>query len=88
MIDRELCAVIIFNSEALYYIELRDQSVAKGRTIHTITNPAVLLKSFLQWDSECLNKLNGMWAFAVWLRSTNQVFFARDKYWSKTVRIS
>jgi len=80
MIDRESGAVIIFNGEIYNYIELRDQLIAKGHAIHTRTDTEVLLKSFLQWGSECLNKLNGMWAFAVWLPNKNEIFFARDRF--------
>ena len=80
MVDRESGAVIVYNGEIYNYIELREELRAKGRICHTESDTEVLLKAFLEWGSPCLNKLNGMWSFAIWLPRSRKLFFARDRF--------
>lgn len=80
MIDPVTGATIVFNGEIYNYVELRDQLRQKGRSFSTATDTEVLLQAFLEWGAAALTKLNGMWAFAIWLPAERKLFFARDRF--------
>lgn len=73
-------AVLVFNGEIYNYIELRHELQTLGYQFHTDSDTEVLLSAFREWGAGCLNKLNGMWAFAVWSPHTKELFFARDRF--------
>ncbi len=75
---------IIFNGEIYNYLELRKILIAKGYqfvTHHSDTE--VLLHGYAEWGQELPNKLNGMWAFALYDRSKNVIFCSRDRFGKK-----
>jgi asparagine synthase (glutamine-hydrolysing) len=72
--------VIIFNGEIFNYIELRMELADKGYKFRTGTDTEVLLAAYSEWGEECLDRLNGMWAFVIYDRSTRSSFAARDRY--------
>ena len=43
----------------------------------------MLLKAYLEWGSECLGRLNGMWAFVIWDSREGRAFLARDRFGEK-----
>lgn len=79
-VDEESGAIIVFNGEIYNYIELRQELIGMGFKFRTKSDTEVLLKAYLAWDKECLNKFNGMWAFAIWDKSKREVFCARDRF--------
>ncbi|MBL7048848.1 MAG: asparagine synthase (glutamine-hydrolyzing) [Nitrospira sp.] len=77
---------ITFNGEIYNYIELREELVSAGysfRTDHSDTE--VLLNAYAAWGYGCLEKLRGMFAFAIYDRVDQCVFIARDRMGQKTV---
>lgn len=72
--------VIVFNGEIFNYIELREELIQKGYTFRTKTDTEVLLNAYIEWGEDGLNKLNGMWSFAVYNKRENQIFICRDRY--------
>ena len=80
---------IIFNGEIYNYIELKRYLTAKGFSFHTKTDTEVLLNLFIEEGPACLDKLNGMFAFAIWDEEEKSFFLARDRlgikplYWYK-----
>lgn len=72
--------VIVFNGEIFNYIELREELSGKGHKFRTSTDTEVLLAAWSEWGEECLDRLNGMWAFVIYDRKTNSSFAARDRY--------
>ncbi len=80
MIDEVTGAVLVFNGEIYNYLELREELEEKGILFFSNTDSEVLLKAFLEWGEDCLNKLNGMWAFAIWQPEKKSLFFARDRF--------
>ncbi|HEY6120736.1 MAG TPA: asparagine synthase (glutamine-hydrolyzing), partial [Pyrinomonadaceae bacterium] len=70
--------VITFNGEIYNYRELRQQLKAKGYQFHTDTDTEVLVAAFSEWGDEALNRLNGMFAFAIWDRQQQTLTLARD----------
>ena len=81
--------VISFNGEIYNYIEIRKELKNLGYLFETNSDTEVLIKSYAEWGRKCLNKLNGMWAFAIWDRKDKRLFCSRDRfgikplYWSK-----
>ncbi len=80
MIDAQSGASIVFNGEIYNYIELRRELEQLGHTFHSHGDTEVLLHAYLQWGADCLRKLNGMWAFAVWHPRNRKLFLARDRF--------
>lgn len=71
--------VIIFNGEIYNYRELK-QTLEKKFRFETQSDTEVLLYAYIHWGADCLNKLNGMFAFAIWDKFEKKVFAARDRY--------
>lgn len=71
---------IVFNGEIYNYIELRDELSQKGYDFKTKTDTEVLLKGFIEWGPDVLDKCNGMFAFAVYNNNTGELFCARDRF--------
>jgi asparagine synthase (glutamine-hydrolysing) len=72
-------AWIVFNGEIYNHLELREQLEARGRFFETRTDTEVLLQSYLEWGEECLHRLEGMFAFAIWDGGRGRLFCARDR---------
>ena len=70
---------IIFNGEIYNYLEIRDELANLGNEFRTSGDTEVLLYSFKQWGHKCLEKLNGMFSFAVFDFDEEEVFIARDR---------
>ncbi len=70
---------IVFNGEIYNHEELRQQLVTQGCPMKTRSDTEVLLYAYAAWGKECLNKLNGMFAFAIWDEHIKQLFVARDR---------
>jgi asparagine synthase (glutamine-hydrolysing) len=70
--------VITFNGEIYNYLELREQLKSRGHRFQTNTDTEVLLAAFAEWAEDCLPRLNGMFAFAVWDNNERKLTLARD----------
>jgi len=70
--------VLTFNGEIYNYRELRSQLQSLGHSFTTDTDTEVLLAAFAEWDKDCLPRLNGMFAFAVWDNKNRTLTLARD----------
>ena len=70
--------VVILNGEIYNYRALRDQLTSKGHNFHTQTDTEVLLAGWAEWGSDCLAKLNGMFAFALWDDRERTLYLVRD----------
>jgi len=72
--------VMVFNGEIYNYIELREELLKEGVIFKTQTDTEVLLNAYLYWGEECLDRFNGMWAFAIYNRENKSTFIARDRF--------
>ena len=70
--------VITFNGEIYNYLELREVLTGKGHVFRTGTDTEVLLAAFAEWGRDCLPRLNGMFAFAIWDKQERTLTLARD----------
>lgn len=70
---------LTFNGEIYNYRDVREDLEAKGERFATATDTEVLLKAFRVWGEKCLDKLNGMFAFAIWDDEDKSLFAARDR---------
>ncbi len=79
MIDPLLGLAIVFNGCIYNYRELRSELVAKGYSFFSQGDTEVILKSYAEWGPRCVERFNGMFAFAIWERSSGRVVLARDR---------
>lgn len=70
--------VLTFNGEIYNYKELREELIAAGHKFYTNTDSEVLVHGFEQWRESLLDKLRGMFAFAIFNLKDNSLFLARD----------
>jgi len=70
---------IVLNGEIYNYKEIRSELESKGETFTTNSDTEVLLKAFRKWNVDCLEKLNGMFAFAVWDDHDKKLTLVRDR---------
>ncbi|MBP3854860.1 MAG: asparagine synthase (glutamine-hydrolyzing) [Ruminiclostridium sp.] len=70
---------IVYNGELYNTAELRTKLKNLGHTFDASSDTEVLLKAFAEWGEGCLDRLNGIYAFAVWNRQTRRLFLARDR---------
>jgi len=72
--------VISYNGEIYNFQELRKELAALGYEFRSRTDTEVLLYAYVEWGARALERLNGMFAFAVWDRRERELFLARDRY--------
>lgn len=72
--------VLTYNGEIYNFRELRAELEAHGYQFHSRTDSEVLLKAYMHWGQDCLRRLNGMFAFAIWDKKERLLFLARDRY--------
>jgi len=75
--DRSLS--ITFNGEIFNYVELRSDLIQKGHRFVTRSDTEVILHLYQEEGEDCVHKLNGQWAFAIWDSRKRTLFVSRDR---------
>lgn len=74
---------IVHNGEIYNYRLLRDELEKKGHRFKTRTDTEVILHLYEELDVECVRRLRGMFAFAIWDKNRDRLFLARDRIGQK-----
>jgi len=85
MATRDGRFVISYNGEIYNFGELRIELESLGHQFHSRSDTEVLLEGYARWGIKVLERLNGMYAFAVWDRVERTLLIARDRYGIKPV---
>lgn len=70
---------IVFNGEIYNFDDLRDELIARGHGFQSHSDTEVILAAYREWGTQCLARLNGMFAFALYDARQQTVFLARDR---------
>ncbi|MGY4652764.1 asparagine synthase (glutamine-hydrolyzing) [Mycobacterium sp. URHB0021] len=71
--------VMVYSGEAYNFTELRDELIAKGERFQTSSDTEVVLRGYLQWGEALADRLNGMFAFAIWDSREEKLVMIRDR---------
>jgi len=71
---------LVYNGEIYNYIELHEELVKKGHKFISKSDSEVIVHAYEEWGATCLERFNGMWAFALWDDKKQQLFCARDRF--------
>jgi asparagine synthase (glutamine-hydrolysing) len=71
---------LTFNGEIYNYLEIKIELEALGNVFIGKSDTEVIIKSYLQWGKDCIKKFNGMWAFALFDKRTNEIWCSRDRF--------
>ncbi|MBX3008345.1 MAG: asparagine synthase (glutamine-hydrolyzing) [Melioribacteraceae bacterium] len=74
---------LVLNGEIYNYVELKEELKSLGHSFRTLSDTEVIIKAYEQWGTDCQNKFNGMWAFALWDECKQQLFISRDRIGEK-----
>lgn len=78
MYNEDKSIVVTFNGEIYNYQEIKAELLAKGHVFKTDADTEVLVHGYEEYGPKLLQKLRGMYAFAVWNRKEEELFIARD----------
>ncbi|NUT53132.1 MAG: asparagine synthase (glutamine-hydrolyzing) [Saccharothrix sp.] len=70
---------LVYSGEAYNFVELRDELVAAGERFTTSSDTEVVLRGYLRWGAAVADRLNGMYAFAIWDARDRKLVMIRDR---------
>jgi asparagine synthase (glutamine-hydrolysing) len=71
---------LVYNGELYNYKDIRKELQTKGHLFQSETDTEVVLKAFMEWGPDCLQRFNGFFAFAIYDSRSNDLFLARDRF--------
>jgi asparagine synthase (glutamine-hydrolysing) len=80
MANEDGSLLIVYNGELYNFQELVPLLEARGHRFHSRTDTEVVLHAFEEWGPRCLDRFNGMFAFAIWDTRRRRMFLARDRF--------
>jgi asparagine synthase (glutamine-hydrolysing) len=88
MVDQSLNLALVFNGTIYNYRELREELRDEGYSFFSEGDTEVILKAWHAWGEDCVERLHGMFAFAVWDFHRKHLFLARDRFGIKPLYYS
>lgn len=88
MVDPTGRFVLIHNGEIYNFLEVRAELQSVGVRFRSESDTEVIIESYRRWGNDCLSKFNGMFAFALYDRTKNVLFCARDRYGEKPLHFA
>lgn len=79
MVSADSGCVLTYNGEIYNYRELRQTLISEGASFRDHSDTEVVLRAYERWGPACVDRLSGMFAFAVWNPKTATLFAARDR---------
>jgi asparagine synthase (glutamine-hydrolysing) len=79
LVDSELRLALVFNGTIYNYRELRGELTHLGYHFFSTGDTEVILKAYHAWGERCVDRFNGMFAFAIWDAHKHELFLARDR---------
>jgi asparagine synthase (glutamine-hydrolysing) len=79
MVDEMLGLTLVFNGTIYNYKSLRALLISHGYRFFSNSDTEVIIKAYHYWGEGCLERLDGMFAFAIWDETTQKLFVARDR---------
>lgn len=79
MVDAALGLTLVFNGTIYNYPELRAELRALGHVFFSDGDTEVILRAYAEWGEACVERLHGMFAFALWNNRRQELFLARDR---------
>ncbi len=79
LFNADKTVAIVFNGEIYNYQSLMAELQALGYAFHTKSDTEVIVHAWEAWGVDCVKRLRGMFAFAIWDRNKQQLFMARDR---------
>ena len=70
---------IVFNGEIYNHLDLKQKLIDKGHSFFSNSDTEVILAAYIEWGKDCLSRLNGMFAFAIYNSRQRFIFLARDR---------
>ncbi|MEM2121963.1 MAG: asparagine synthase (glutamine-hydrolyzing), partial [Candidatus Woesearchaeota archaeon] len=80
MFSKDKNLIITYNGEIYNHKKLREELIRKGYKFNSRTDTEVILYAYREWGFNCVQKFNGMWAFAVYDKDKNILFLSRDRF--------
>jgi len=80
MITEDKQFAITYNGEIYNFQDLKVELENLGHKFRSRTDTEVILQAYVQWGANCVHKFNGMFAFAIWDKTRQELFLARDRY--------
>jgi asparagine synthase (glutamine-hydrolysing) len=71
---------LMHNGEIYNYRQLRRDLESAGHRFRSATDTEVILRAYIQWGEACVERFNGMWAFALWDDERQRLFCSRDRF--------
>lgn len=71
---------IVFNGEIYNYLDVKNELITKKYSFKTNSDTEVIINAYKEWGEDCLHRFNGMFALAIYDRTKNNIFLARDRF--------
>lgn len=72
--------IITYNGEVYNYLEIKEELQKDGYVFKSHTDTEVILASYDKWGENCVDRFNGMWAFAIYDKEKKIIFCSRDRF--------